>query len=427
MPEQDTLMGGYRVLDLAQDGFELCGKILGDLGADVIQIEPPGGSPTRNHGPFYHDIPDPEKSLFWFFVGLNKRGITLNLETTEGREIFKRLVKTADIVVESFEPGYMKSLGLGYEELEKINPRLIMTSITPFGQTGPYAHYKCSDLVGQGMAGLQRLYGDDITRAPVRIGQPQFYFQGGLQGALGSMMAFYHREMTGEGQHVDVSAQQGTVLQLMIAAEIWDILKINYRGGLALRPPTAPPLVGRQVFPCKDGHVLWFPGGGELGAARSTKNLVEFANEHGYALELKDYDWVGGWNILEMDQETYDRLLAPIEKFFLNMTKMELFEGAAREGKEFRVAPINTAADVLKFPQYLAREFFEKVEHPELGETLTYPGWPIKLWGPNFTPFITHKYQRRAPLIGEHNEEVYHKELGIPKEELVLLKTNGVI
>jgi len=122
----EAILSPYRVLDLAEDGCMLCAKLLGDLGADVIKIEPPGGSPTRNIGPFYHDIPDPEKSLTWFFLGLNKRGITLNLETVDGRDVFKKLVKTADFVVESFEPGYMKSLGLGYEELEKLKPDIII-------------------------------------------------------------------------------------------------------------------------------------------------------------------------------------------------------------------------------------------------------------------------------------------------------------
>ncbi len=197
--ETDGILNGYRVLDLTEDGCMLCGKILGDLAADVIQIEPTGGSPTRNIGPFYHDIPDPERNLTWFFLGLNKKGITLNLETVDGREIFKRLVKTADFVVESSEPGYMKSLGLGYEELEKVKPGIIMTSITPFGQTGPYAHYKATDIVGVALSGMMWLYGE-ADRAPVRISAPQFYLQGGLQGATGTMIAHYHRELTGEGQ-----------------------------------------------------------------------------------------------------------------------------------------------------------------------------------------------------------------------------------
>ncbi|MDY6845368.1 MAG: CoA transferase, partial [Thermodesulfobacteriota bacterium] len=370
----DLLLGGTRVLDLTVNGSQLGGKILGDNGADVIQIEPPGGSPTRNIGPFYKNIPDPEKSLFWFSTNLHKRGITLNLEKREGREIFKELVKTADIVLESFEPGYMKSLGLGYENLEKINPGIIMTSITPFGQTGPYAKYKGSDIVGVAMGGMQRLFGDP-DRAPVRISQPQFYFFCGLHGALGSMTAYYHQVMTGEGQHVDVSGQQAIVLALMIASELWDVLGMNYRGYatrmMSVRPPDAPPLEMHLIHPCKDGHVIFMVGGGEAGAARSSKNMVEFANESGFAMELKDYDWVNNWDTRTMNQEQFDAVMNPLKDFMLSKTKMELFEGAARMDKEIRLAPINNVEDLLNFPQYQARNFWIDVEHPELGETIT--------------------------------------------------------
>ena len=140
--KEEAFLAPYRVLDLTDERGLFCGKILGDLGADVIKIEKPGGDPVRNIGPFYHDIPDPEKSLFWFAFNTNKRGITLNLEAHDGREIFKRLVKSSDFVIESFEPGYLAGLGLAYSALREINSRLIMVSITPFGQTGPYAHYK---------------------------------------------------------------------------------------------------------------------------------------------------------------------------------------------------------------------------------------------------------------------------------------------
>jgi crotonobetainyl-CoA:carnitine CoA-transferase CaiB-like acyl-CoA transferase len=127
----EGLLSGYRVLDLTDQKGLLSGKILGDLGADVIKIERPGGDPARNIGPFHRDIPDPQKSLFWFFTNLNKRGITLNIETADGRDIFKRLVKSAHFVIESFDPGYMDSLGLGYPELEKINPAIIVTPPSP--------------------------------------------------------------------------------------------------------------------------------------------------------------------------------------------------------------------------------------------------------------------------------------------------------
>ncbi|MCP4683980.1 MAG: CoA transferase, partial [bacterium] len=184
---------GFRVLDLTDEKGHLCGKILGDFGADVIKIERPGGDPARNRGPFYKDIADPEKSLLWFAFNTSKKGITLDIASNDGQDIFKRLVKTADLVIESFEPGYLDRLGLGYADLEKIKPDIILTSITPFGQTGPHAHYKATDLVGVATGGLARILGD-LGRAPVRMScEPQAYCQAGVHGAVGSMVAIYHR------------------------------------------------------------------------------------------------------------------------------------------------------------------------------------------------------------------------------------------
>ncbi len=421
--QEESLLGGYRVLDLADEKGLLCGKVLGDMGADVIRIEPPGGDPARNIGPFYKDIPHPEKSLFWFCTNLNKRGITLDIGTADGKEIFRRLVKTADFVVESFKPGYMESLGLGYSELEKLNPRIIMTSITPFGQTGPYAHYEATDLVGVSMGGMVRLYGES-DRPPNRISAPQFYFLGGLHGAQGSLVAHYHRELTGEGQHVDVSCQQAVVLALMNAAEIWDIYKINYRaaGPKAFSPrPTPPgPLFVRLIWPCKDGYVFTALGGGaQAGAVASSKALVEMANREGMMLELKDYDWAS-IDRMTRTQEEVDQHEELLGEFLLTKTKGELFDEAIK--KSIRLIPVNTPKDVVESPQLAFREFWVEVEHPELGDTITYPGWPIKASGlPRYKP------QRRAPLIGEHNEEVYIREMGMSKEQLTLLKTHGVV
>ena len=285
---------GYRVLDLTDETGHLCGKLLGDMGADVIKIEPPGGDSGRNRGPFYRDIPDPEKSLQWFYTGLNKRGITLNLETPDGIALFKRLAETADFVIESFEPGYMDSLGLGYKELERIRPSIIMTSITPFGQEGPYAHYKATDLVGVSMGGMARLFGD-LDGPPTRISAPQFYFFGSTHGAVGSMVAHYHRELTGEGQHVDVSCQQAVALAIRISAETWDLVKVNSRGmgpnTIVPRPDPPGPLYVPIIKPCKDGYVVsMLAGGSQAGFVKSKRALVTLANREGMALELKGYE-----------------------------------------------------------------------------------------------------------------------------------------
>ncbi len=417
----DSLLEGCRVLDLADEKGALCGKLLGDLGADVVKIEPPGGDPARNIGPFYKDVPHPERSLLWFYTNLHKRSITLNIKTPEGREILKKLAETADFVVESFEPGYMESLGLGYADLEKINPRVIMTSITPFGRTGPYAHYKATDLVGVAMGGMVYIYGES-DRPPNRLSCPQFYFLGGLHGATGSMVAHYWRELTGEGQHVDVSCQQAVVLSLMIVAEIWDMLKFNYRGMgpfYAGARPGGLPLFSRVIYPCKDGHVfLLVTGASQAGMVASSKALVEMANRDGMALELKDYPWQE-IDAATTSQEELSRLTDPIADFISTKTKAELSREALERG--ILLAPITTVKDVVESPQLAARGFWEEVEHPELGGTITYPGYPIKL---SEAPC---RVQRRAPLIGEHNEQVYESEMGFSKEQLSVLKSSGVI
>ena len=204
----DGLLGPYRVLDLADEKGIFCGKLLADLGADVIKVEKPGGDPVRNLGPFYHDEPDPEKSLFWWAFNTNKRGITLNIESADGQAIFKRLVKTADFVVESFQPGYMNKLGLGYRALEKINKGVIMVSVTPFGQTGPHSQYKDTGIVTWAMCGFMNSRGD-IDRPPVQISHhAQTFVAGGIEGGVGAMLALFDRWKTREGQHVDVSIQE---------------------------------------------------------------------------------------------------------------------------------------------------------------------------------------------------------------------------
>ena len=417
----ELLLGGFRVLDLTDEKGLLCGKMLGEMGADVIKIERPGGDAARNIGPFYKDTPHHEKSLFWFFTNLYKRGITLNLETSDGREIFKRMVKDADFVIESFEPGYMESLGLGYTDLEKINPRVIMTSITPFGQTGPYAHYKTTDIVGVSMGGWVRTSGE-IGGPPNRLSYPQFYFLGGLHGAAGSMTAHYYRELTGEGQYVDVSCQEAVVLSLMVVAEIYDMFKYSYRGmggNYAGARPDGSILFSRIMFPCKDGHVFSFvTGASQAGMVVSSKILVEMANKEGLALELSDYPWQE-IDAATISQEELSRITDCIAAFMKRKTKAELFDAAINRG--VLLCPINTVQDVVESVQLESRGFWQMVEHPELVEAIKYPGPPIRL-SENVRPA-----PRRAPLVGEHNDDIYVNELGFSREQLASLKISGII
>ena len=194
------------VLDLTEGGINWCGKVLADFGADVIKVEPPGGSPTRKIGPFVDGRPGPERSLFWAAYCVNKRSVVIDLTEPGGLARFRGLADEADILIESFRPGYMRGLGLGYDDLSATNPGLVYTSVTPFGQTGPYSQYLASDMVAWSMGGMQYLCGD-ADRPPVRVSAPQAELHAGGQAAFGTMAAFWNRQNTGQGQHVDVSAQ----------------------------------------------------------------------------------------------------------------------------------------------------------------------------------------------------------------------------
>ena len=413
--ETDSMLAPYRVLDLTNEWGFLCGRLLGDLGADVIKIEKPGGDPARNVGPFYHDIPHPEKSLYWFFYNANKRGITLNMETADGKEIFKKLVKKADFVIESFQPGYMDSLGLGYSVLSEINPRVIMTSITPFGQSGPYSKYKGSDIVTMALCGWMYKCGDP-DRAPLQMGFPQAYFHAAAQAAAGTLMAHYYREMTGEGQHVDASPLPWMTYFSQAPIRWYVTGKSESRHG-QLWEWSSRPLV-RYVWECKDGSVC-FAVTGAARFGRSQRALVEWMDSEGMAPDyIKEIDWAT-LDFGSINQKMRDRLEEPIASFFKQKTKAELFQEAVKRG--IVLFPASTAKELLEDPQLASRSYWVEVEHPELGTNIIYPGAFFK------SSETSWSMKRRAPLIGEHNEALYVNELGFSKEELIMLKGNNII
>ena len=197
-----------RVLDVSQGiAGPLCAKLLGDFGADVIKVEPPGGESARRMPPFVGDAPHPEKSLFFLLLNLNKQGVTLNLEEPRGAEIFRTLACRADVVVESFPPGYQASLGLDHASLERENPGVLMTSITPFGQTGPYSQYQGEEIVAYAMSGIMGISGT-TDREPLKHGGFPGQYEAGFNGTLATLFALLLRDVTGVGQHVDVSIQE---------------------------------------------------------------------------------------------------------------------------------------------------------------------------------------------------------------------------
>jgi len=408
----DGLLSPYRVLDLTDEKGLMCGKIMGDMGADVIKIEQPGGDTARNIGPFYHDEQNPEKSLFWFALNTSKRGITLDIEKPEGRELFKKLAKTADFVIESYPPGFMAKLGLGYENLEKINPGIIMVSITPFGQTGPYKDFKGPDIVmwAMGSGTYMRTMGD-FDRPMYRISHhAQTYYHAGTEAVVGALAALNYRGTSGEGQHVDVSIQD--VMNFLTPGD-WDYNRTKRKRGVPLIP-----LKVMHIWPCKDGYVMWRYTGGP-NAKRHSIPLVNWMANEGMADEwLSNFDWEN-FSHYTATQDIIDRMEEQTVKFFKTKTKAEMMDGAIK----FRIMlyPIATAEDIYNSPQLATRDFWAEVEHPELNTTIKYPGkWANNSENP---PVIS----RRAPLIGEHNNEIYEGELNITEDSLAKLVLAMVI
>ncbi len=394
------LLSPYRVLDLCGEMGILAGKILADMGAEVVAIEPPEGSPARRLGPFYKDNPDPERSLVWWAWAAGKRSITLDITTESGAEKLKDLVADSDFLLEGFAPGYMERVGLGYSILRAINPSLVMVSMSPFGQTGPYSQFQGPDLVGMAMGGLTFLTGD-ADRPPVRVTQPQFGALAGASGAIGAMVAHFHRLKTGQGQHVDVSGQQAVARVLSEAAITWGLNHVNvvrrgiYRGMGGERRL-------RNTWTCRDGFVSFFVTGGVLGAR--TNALFEWMADEGFEPRPDArFDW-HEIDAGKLSDEVLRHIESTMATFFLTHTKRELYKGAFERG--ILMFPVGNSEDTYCDPQLSARDFFIEIDHLGEDRSFRYPGAFVKSTAAYMGP------RRRAPLLGENNGEVLGKSGG---------------
>jgi len=413
------MLSPYRVLDLSTERGLLCGQILGDLGADVIKVEPPGGSSARRLAPFFEDRPGPNHSLYWWAYNRNKRSITLDLETDEGRELLSRLATRARFLVESYNPGYLKRLGLGYEDLAARNRELIYVSITPFGQHGPKAAYADSDLVILAAGGPLLLYGDE-DRPPLRVSVPQSYLHASGDAAAGALVANHECRRSGTGQHVDVSAQQSVTLATQannLAYRLEADEAHRMAGGVTVGAMRVP-----LVWRAKDGYVtLGFLFGRQLGVF--SQRLMNYLHEVGLCdIATRDKDWIGYGALLSNGQEPmqeYERVLGLIASFLASRTKADLLGIALERG--LLIAPIATVSEVLASPQLESRHYWQVVKHPELGRSFPYPG-PFARFSE--TPIT---YRRRPPLIGEHNFEIYSNELGLSPEHIQDLAQRGIV
>jgi benzylsuccinate CoA-transferase BbsE subunit len=416
-----SALSNVRVLDLTEGGCMLGGRMFGDMGADVIKIEPPKGSLSRI-APYYKNIAEPEKSLFWFAYNSNKRGITLDLTKPQGQELFKKLAKAADIILESCGIGYMNKHMLGYSDICKIKPDIIYTSITPFGQSGPKSNYHANELSIWASGGFLNACGDP-DRAPVWIGFPQAMFFGGAEGAVGSMTALWHRLNTGEGQFVDVSIQESTISSNMNSLQMWDVNKVEFRRVGAVSFVAATRVKQPIYFKCKDGYVMILALGGNDPYATSSEHLVQWIKDEGMCPEwLAKVNWWTDYNAAVLKQDLADKVGQAIEAFTMTKTKDELYEiGAFGKYKQILIAPVSSTKDISEDVQLKGRKFWVDLEHPELGAHLPYCGPSVRM---SETP-IESKW--RAPLIGEHNKEIYIKELGLKETELKIMRDQGII
>ncbi|HXZ88551.1 MAG TPA: CoA transferase [Candidatus Binataceae bacterium] len=413
------MLAGCRVLDLTTERGLLCGQILADLGADVIKIEPPGGSPVRAMPPFFKDEPGPERSIYWWSYNRNKRGVTLNLDTDEGRAILRRLAAKADFVLESDNPGDLGRRGLAYSDLREHNPAIVYVSITPFGQDGPKATYADSDLIIMAAGGTLILYGDE-DRAPIRMSVPQAYLHACVDAAAAALIAYYARLDAGLGQHVDVAAQESVGLAAQstpLAAPIRGAETRRMAGGAKMGPIRIP-----LVWQAKDGQVSCvFLFGTALGPF--TVKLMDYIYAQGECDKAShDKDWIAFGDLLLTGKEPmseYERMKGVVAAFMLKRTKAELFE-IARENN-LLIAPVATIDDVLQNPQFIAREYWQRVENQAADGSIRYPG-PFARFGA--TPIT---FRRRPPAVGEHNREIFGGELGMSDRELAELARKRII
>jgi len=402
-------LSGLKVVEYGQFiSAPLCAKMLADLGAEVIKVEAPDtGDEARRYGPFPDDDPHPERSGMFLYLNANKLGITLNLKTATGKKIFLELIKEADIFVENNPPRVMEKLGLDYSSLSKVNARLIMTSNTPYGQTGPYKDYKGYDINIQTHGGVTSAVGSP-GREPLVFPLSQGHAMGGINAAAATMIALFARDKTGTGQHVDISESQlMNTLQRGLAAAIWRFQGISYQ---RLGPRGSGRMWPYGLFPCKNGYVS--------------------------IMTLEDYHWknfVEAMGTPEWTQdprftqdqfaraEHIDELDAHLTGLLMDYTKEEIFDIAQFKSKDqMPFVPVFNAKDLVEGEQLKERQWFEEIDHPETG-TLKYPGAPAKL---SKTPW---KITRHAPLLGQHNKEVLCGRLGYTEEDLVEMRRTGSI
>ena len=385
-------LAGLRVLDLADQAGALAGRLLAGLGADVILVEPPRGSRLRTIPPFWRGAPDRERSLFFWFYALGKRSVTLDWTVPAGAALLERLVATADMLIETERPGTFAALGAAH-------PRLVVASITPFGQRGPYRDWQASDLVAQAMGGLLYVNGHP-DGPPLQSLGLQAYHQAGIFAATGMLAALLARETTGRGQHIDVSLQAAVASALEHVPGRW-----HQAGEIPRRQGTLHWSRWFRVGRCRDGYVLHCTLG-------DWTSLLEWVRADGMAADLGAPQWEDA--VYRHAQA--EHLFAVLDAWAARYTMAELQEGA--QARRLAYAAVCAPEALLADPQLAARDFFVPIDHPDLGCEVPYPGMPFRL--------VEMPRPSRPPLLGEHNAVVYGA-LGLGPEEVEDLAGRGVV
>ena len=397
-------MEGVRVLDLGL-GIPPANatRLLGCFGAEVIKVEPSNGDPLRMSGPFLGDIPNSETSGLFQYLNVNKKGITLNLESGQGRRILKDLLGWADMLVEGRGAGVMDGLGLTYEELEKVNPALVAVSITPFGQSGPYKNYKSYEIQPYAFGGPMYFTGNP-EREPVNAANNVSDLHTGLAAASAGMVALHRAEATGEGDYIDIAAAE---VQLgNIDRRAAKLLAYSYTGAVGDRNLDHMG-IGSGPFPCADGYINLL--GGEFGFDRVCRMI-----------EREDLMDDPRFNTPEgrRDPANIEEISGLVISWLYDKPKLEVWETAQQ--KRVLSGVVNTTEDLLNDDHFWERGMWAQVRHPIAGE-MTMPGKSLKMYR---TPW---QVQSAAPTLGEHNEAVYCGMLGYSREELSMLRQAGVV
>ena len=406
-PAEGVLLPPYRILDLTGPEAVFCGKLLADYGADVVKVEPPGGDPTRNKAPFIGDEVGIARSSYFLFYNTNKRSVTIDIDTPKGQELFKKLAKTADVLIESFPVGHMESKGLGFDSLNAINPSLVMASVTPFGQTGPWSGYQSSDLISLAASGFMQITGDP-DGPPLRQGNEQSHFPGAQYAAAAIMGALFYRDMQGGGgQYIDVSQQEAMITYY---TDAHPALAWMQRGENVTRVGTNSTLViPLGAYPSSDG---WISAG--IITPREWENLSQWMYEVTGNEEILNDDYKGG----NQDRAPFnDIITALVIDFTTRFTSEELFHQGQERNLVF--IPVNTVSDLLVDPQLEASNFWFDIDHAEAG-TLRYPlgVFDSEEVSPTTNP---------APHLGQDNEAILGGELGLSQSELSSLRSQGVV